>query len=102
MCLERRIAEITITNKRNASLSLDRGQRTIFKPRLPRKITSSCKINLNKFWGDLEQFYVKRTSSQVISFNSSLSDEEVDNSINENNEKSIALNFSSDNTTSSS
>ena len=27
------------------------------KPRLPRKITSSARINLNAFWNELEEFY---------------------------------------------
>ena len=27
------------------------------KPRLPRKITASARINLNRFWNELEEFY---------------------------------------------
>ena len=29
----------------------------VFKPRLPRKLTSSARINLNAFWNELEEFY---------------------------------------------
>lgn len=34
-----------------------RNYRTVMKPRLPRKITSSARINLNRFWNELEEFY---------------------------------------------
>merc|ERR1711976_876520 len=27
------------------------------KPRLPRKVTASARINLNRFWNELEEFY---------------------------------------------
>lgn len=34
-----------------------RSYRRIMKPRLPRKITSSARININRFWNELEEFY---------------------------------------------
>merc|ERR1719229_1161267 len=36
---------------------LPRNNRTVMKPRLPRKITASARINLNRFWNELEEFY---------------------------------------------
>merc|ERR1711994_142881 len=36
---------------------LTRSYRRLMKPRLPRKVTSSARINLNKFWNELEEFY---------------------------------------------
>ena len=36
---------------------LPRNNRTLMKPRLPRKITASARINLNRFWNELEEFY---------------------------------------------
>jgi len=32
------------------------------KPRLPRQVTSSAKINLNKYWDKLEKYYLNETS----------------------------------------
>ena len=34
-----------------------RSYRTVMKPRLPRKATASARINLNRFWNELEEFY---------------------------------------------
>ena len=36
---------------------LTRSYRRIMKPRLPRKVTASARINLNRFWNELEEFY---------------------------------------------
>merc|ERR1712227_71798 len=92
MCLERSIADITIRDMKNVIPPVDRRQRKIVKPKFPRKITSSCIINLNKFWNELEDFYINRTSSKVITFsNEDSTNEEMENSINENIEKSQHL-----------
>ena len=34
-----------------------RSYRRYMKPRLPRKITAASRINLNRFWNELEEFY---------------------------------------------
>ena len=34
-----------------------RNYRRYMKPRLPRKITAASRINLNRFWNELEEFY---------------------------------------------
>ena len=36
---------------------LTRSYRRVMKPRLPRKVTASARINLNRFWNELEEFY---------------------------------------------
>ena len=36
---------------------LTRNFRRVMKPRLPRKVTASARINLNRFWNELEEFY---------------------------------------------
>ena len=84
MCLQKGLPDINMSQKRNNAIRI---QRTISKPKLPRKIASSCRINLNKFWGELEDFYIHKTSSKVIT---NLHDtvEEMENSINENVERS--------------
>ena len=84
MCLQKGLPDINMSQKRNNVIRI---QRTISKPKLPRKIASSCRINLNKFWGELEDFYINKTSSNVIK---DLHDnvEEMENSINENIERS--------------
>lgn len=84
MCLQKDLPDINMSQKRNNAIRI---QRTISKPKLPRKIASSCRINLNKFWGELEDFYIHKTSSKVIT---NLYDnvEEMENSINENIERS--------------
>merc|ERR1711971_1371378 len=46
MCLERR-QELRRTTERKP--------RKLLRPRLPRKITTTCKINLNKFWEVVEE-----------------------------------------------
>ena len=86
MCLQKGLPDINMSQKRN-NANIIRIQRTISKPKLPRKIASSCRINLNKFWGELEDFYINKTSSNVIK---DLHDnvEEMENSINENIERS--------------
>jgi hypothetical protein len=46
-----------------------RNYRRIMKPRLPRKVTASARINLNRFWNELEEFYNRydeRTDKPVI------------------------------------
>ena len=34
-----------------------RNYRRVMKPRLPRKMTAPARINLNRFWNELEEFY---------------------------------------------
>merc|ERR1712209_195602 len=46
MCLERH-QELRRTTERKP--------RKLLRPRLPRKITTTCKINLNKFWEEVEE-----------------------------------------------
>merc|ERR1711962_296465 len=46
MCLERH-QELRRTTERKP--------RKLLRPRLPRKITTTCKINLNKFWEELDE-----------------------------------------------
>ena len=46
-----------------------RNYRRIMKPRLPRKVTASARINLNRFWNELEEFYNRydvRTEKPVL------------------------------------
>ena len=96
MCLERSMPDMATTaGKRNNSSSsivalaerrLSRNK--ICKPKLPRKISPSCIINLNKFWSELEEVYVSRTSNKVLAMDS---EEEMENSINENLERSLQL-----------
>ena len=48
---------------------LTRNYRRIMKPRLPRKVTASARINLNRFWNELEEFYNRydqRTEKPVV------------------------------------
>ena len=48
---------------------LTRNYRRVMKPRLPRKITASARINLNRFWNELEEFYNRydqRTEKPVV------------------------------------
>ena len=89
MCLQKTLPNISSSQKSisRAQKSILRVERTITRPRLPRSIASSCRINLNKFWGELEDFYINKTSSKVIK---DLHDnvEEMENSINENIERS--------------
>ena len=51
-----------------------RNYRRYMKPRLPRKITAASRINLNRFWNELEEFYnryddrkAKNNNSPIIS-----------------------------------
>lgn len=80
------MADISISSKQRRVPMVDRRQKVV-KPRLPRKITSSCIININKFWTELEDFYVGKTSNKVISFAKEATVEEMENSINENIER---------------
>merc|ERR1712128_79983 len=74
-----------VTNKRPAAV--ERRPRKISKPRLPRRITTTCKINLNKFWNELEDFYTGTTSSTILPAWSETGKEELENSNNENIER---------------
>ena len=47
--------------------------RRVFKPRLPRKITSSARINLNRFWNELEDFYSRYDDRRAKNNNNSQS-----------------------------
>ena len=84
MCLDRKLEEVT--NKR-AAASVERRPRKISKPRLPRRITNTCKINLNKFWNELEDFYSGTTSTGILPAWNETGKEELENSNNENIEK---------------
>ena len=95
MCLERSMQDIATTaGKRNSSSSIAAlaerrlSRNKICKPKLGRKISPSCIINLNKFWSELEEVYVFRTSSKVLALDS---EEEMENSINENLERCLQL-----------
>ena len=64
MC--RQIPEETCLNTFNPE---PRNYRRIMKPRLPRKVTASGRINLNRFWNELEEFYNRydqRTEKPVV------------------------------------
>ncbi len=56
------------------------------RPRLPRHIAPGARINLNRFWADLEEFYVTRTSSSLLLLPPATREED-DNSHNENLER---------------
>ena len=54
-----------------------RNYRRTMKPRLPRKITAPSRINLNRFWNELEEFYnryddrkAKNNNNPIISHTS--------------------------------
>lgn len=51
-----------------------RSYRRPMKPILKRKISSSARINLNKFWNDLEEFY-NTNNDRLSNFNDSLKTE---------------------------
>ena len=56
------------------------------RPRLPRHIVpAGARININRFWADLEEFYLTRTSSTLLLLTDTR--EEQENSLNENLEK---------------
>merc|ERR1712080_619075 len=61
--------------------------RRLMKPRLPRKVTSTARINLNKFWGELEEFYTRgRTETEkpiVMPVWENTDSEEEENRLNE-------------------
>ena len=66
MC--RQIPEDSCLNMFNPE-PLTRNYRRIMKPRLPRKVTASGRINLNRFWNELEEFYNRydqRTEKPVV------------------------------------
>merc|ERR1711963_1103406 len=80
MCLERH-QELRRTTERKP--------RKLLRPRLPRKITTMCKINLNKFWGELEEVYRDTTTTKVLPMwpAESMVDEEQQNNENSEREK---------------
>ena len=59
------------------------------RPRLPRKITTTCKINLNKFWEELEEVYRDTTTAKVLPMwpADSMVEEEQQNNENVEREK---------------
>ena len=83
-----------------------RNYRRAMKPILPRKTSSSARINLNKFWNDLEEFYTNFSNSETIkttvenlpdyttdAFNQDR--EAAENDLNEMLERSSCSSFSS-------
>ena len=71
---------------------LTRSYRRFMKPRLPRKITASARINLNRFWNELEEFYNRydaRSEKPVVKMPQYTTDtfdhkrEEAENNLNE-------------------
>ena len=51
-----------------------RNYRRQMKPVLPRKVTASARINLNKFWNDLEEFYSRYDDRRSSNNNNPLID----------------------------
>ena len=52
--------EAKVSSERSMIPNFDvplRNYRRSMKPRLPRKITAASRINLNRFWNELEEFY---------------------------------------------
>ena len=81
MCLERH-QELRRTSERKP--------RKLLRPRLPRKITATCKINLNKFWEELEEVYSDTTTAKVLPMwpaADSMVEEEQQNNENAEREK---------------
>merc|ERR1712037_610441 len=80
MCLERHQELRRTTEKK---------PRKLLRPRLPRKITTTCKINLNKFWEELEEVYRDTTTANVLPMwpADSMVEEEQQNNENEEREK---------------
>ena len=81
MCLERH-QELRRTTERKP--------RKLLRPRLPRKITTTCKINLNKFWEELEEVYRDTTTAKVLPMwpaADSMVEEEQQNNENAEREK---------------
>ena len=80
MCLERHQELRRTTEKK---------PRKLLRPRLPRKITATCKINLNKFWEELEEVYRDTTTAKVLPMwpADSMVEEEQQNNENEEREK---------------
>ena len=81
MCLERH-QELRRTTERKP--------RKLLRPRLPRKITTTCKINLNKFWEELEEVYRDTTTAKVLPMwpaGDSMVEEEQQNNENAEREK---------------
>jgi len=71
---------------------LTRSYRRVMKPRLPRKVTASARINLNRFWNELEEFYNRydqRSEKPVVQLPDYTTDtydhnrESAENSLNE-------------------
>jgi len=40
--------------------------RLVMKPRLPRQVTPSAKVNLNKYWDQLESFYLRKRTTALM------------------------------------
>merc|ERR1712110_508739 len=80
MCLER---------PQELRRTTERRPRKLLRPRLPRKITATCKINLNKFWEELEEVYRDTTTTKVLPMwpADSMVDEEQQNNENSEREK---------------
>jgi len=51
-----------------------RSYRRQMKPILPRKVTAAARINLNKFWNDLEEFYNRYDDRRASNNNNPLVD----------------------------
>lgn len=51
-----------------------RSYKRAMKPRLPRKATSAARINLNRFWNELEEFYGRYNDRKVQNNNNDLFD----------------------------
>jgi len=82
MCINRTIEQVIPVTKKTRPAA-----RQLMKPRLPRKVTTSARINLNKFWGELEEFYTRgRTVTEkpiVIPEWTNTDSEEEENRLNE-------------------
>jgi hypothetical protein len=75
MCLER---------QQELRRTAERRPRKLLRPRLPRRITATCRINLNRFWDELEEVY--RHKEPVLVW-PDLGEEEQQNCNNENTER---------------
>jgi hypothetical protein len=81
MCQERKLAH---SGAITARFTFRRSG--LLRPRLPRHIAPGARINLNRFWADLEEFYVTRTSSSLLLLPHTMEEEE-ENCHNENLER---------------
>lgn len=57
MCLSHEPSIFTTPPPPSYPTITSRSFRKVLKPRLPRKVTASARINLNRFWNELEEFY---------------------------------------------